>query len=202
MSGDITSAIINGAAQGHLIGTSRANAQNAADWSNAYNQLVAKYNVLMGEFNAKNKEAYDLNNALNEVKATRDEYADMVHGLNSRVYSMNSNILSGNADRTKAYEYIVALSEVVKKYEPNNQLLSNPNKILSEVNFYSAERMRESSSLISEEVRSGVLSLFSKGNDLSQIDNQAEIRMQRGNTYKQAADKGIFEVDPTITPTF
>ncbi len=88
MSGDITSAIINGAAQGHLIGTSRANAQNAADWSNAYNQLVAKYNDLMGRFNAKNKEAYDLNQknasltkTLAEVRATRDEYVGRVNEL-------------------------------------------------------------------------------------------------------------------------
>lgn len=203
MSGsNITADIINGAVRGHLIASARNNAQSAAEWKRSYNGLVAKYNQLMDEYNDLNRRFKRMGEQYKEVQKTRDEYAEMITELNERVYRMNSDILAGNADRTKAYDFILELTKVVRKHEPENKLLSNPNNILAEVNFYSAKRMKESSKLIEDELKTGAPSLFSRGNDKQKLDQQAETRTQRGNSYKNAADSGIYEVDKSITPVF
>lgn len=199
---NITASIIDGATRGYIQGTSRANARNAAEWKRAYNGLVDEYNVLMGEFNDLNKRFHRMGELYKQVQKTRDEYGEMIDDLNKTVQELNTVVLSGNADRTKAYDYIIELSNALRLADPNNLTLTNPNSILSNVNFYSAKRMQEAANLINAEVASGSISQFSKHNDAGRFKTESDKRLERGGKYKEAADKGILEVDKNITPTF
>lgn len=203
MSGNnLTANIIDSAARGHMLGVARANAQSAAEWSREYNGLVRKYNELMAERNDLNARLIRVSELYKEVASARDKYGEMIESQNKTVNKLNSALLSASADRSKAYEYIIELSKALSKFDPSNSALTNPNAILAEVNFYSAKRMNESSERIKQELKSGETTQFSKINDSDQFELEAEKRKERGGLYKGAADKGITEVDKTITPVF
>lgn len=157
---------------------------------------------MMDERNEFAQKIYDMQQAINNLTEERDKIAAERREKAFSLSRVNSNVLAVAADRTKAYDFIIELTNIVRKYEPDNTLLSNPNAILSQVNFYSEQRMKESAEKVRTELRAGGYTEFSRITNDKQFEHLASVRHEKGQAYKGTADMGITSVNEEITPPY